>query len=126
MSPPVRRTNGSDRTLSLLLLVCKPADSHTGSGILVEAFLIDAHFRKAWMPYFRWEGRPVVSTLIFLDSLGAHSLQADFLNMPILTGEELYEALAKQSTAGGSDGLAWNEILPLLVCCWCCSGTSSG
>ena len=33
-------------------LVCKPQDSPNGSGMLVQPALVDAHFRKAWMPYF--------------------------------------------------------------------------
>ena len=47
-------------------LVCKPQDSPNGSGILVQPALIDAHFRKAWMPYFRREGHPVVTVQAFL------------------------------------------------------------
>ena len=36
------------------------------------------------------------------------------MDLPILTGEELYEvAMAKKSTAGGLDGWAWNEIKTL-------------
>ena len=34
-------------------LVCKPVESPYVSGILVQPALIDAHFRKAWMPNFR-------------------------------------------------------------------------
>ena len=37
-------------------LFCKPEDSPNGSGILVQPALIDAHFRKAWIPYFCSEG----------------------------------------------------------------------
>ena len=74
-------------------LVCKPQDSPNGSGLLVQPALIDAHFRKAWMPYFRRDGHPVV---------------------PMLTGEELCEAaMTKKSTAAGLDGWAWNEIKAL-------------
>ena len=44
--------------------------------------------------------------IIFLKSL--------FLELPILTGEDLYEAaMAKKSTASGLDGWAWNEIKAL-------------
>ena len=47
-------SNGFVPNLSLLpYLVCKPQDSPNGSGLLVQPGLIDAHFRKAWMPYFR-------------------------------------------------------------------------
>ena len=92
-------------------LVCRPQDSPNGSGILVQPALIDAHFRKAWMPYFRREGHPVVTAQAFLDFVGDHLLQEPFLDLPILNGEDLYEAvMAKKSTAGGLDGWAWNEI----------------
>ena len=92
-------------------LVCNPQDSPNGSGILVQPALIDAHFRKAWMPYFRREGHPVVSIQAFLDFVGDHLPQEPFLDLPILTGEDLYEAaMDKKSTAGGLDGWAWNEL----------------
>ena len=51
-------------------LVCRPRGSPNGSGILVQPALIDAHFRKAWMPYFRREGHPVVAVLAFLEFVG--------------------------------------------------------
>ena len=36
------------------------------------------------------------------------------MDLPILTGEELYDAdMAKKSTAAGLDGWAWNEIKAL-------------
>ena len=95
-------------------LVCEPRESPNGSGILVQPALIDAHFRKAWMPYFRREGHPVVTVQAFLDFVGDHLPQVPFLDLPKLTGEELYEAaLAKKSTAAGLDGWAWNEIKAL-------------
>ena len=91
-------------------LVCKPQDSPNGSGILVQPVLIDAHFRKAWMAYFRREGHPVVTVQAFLDFVGDHLPQEAFLDLPNLTGEQLY---AKRSTTGGLDGCAWNEIKAL-------------
>ena len=95
-------------------LVCKPQDSPNGSGLLVQPALIDAHFRKAWMPYFRREGHPIVTIQAFLDFVGDHLPQEPLLELPILTGEELYEAaMAKKSTAAGLDGWAWNEIKAL-------------
>ena len=95
-------------------LVCKPQDSPNGSGILVQPAVIDAHFRKAWMPYLRREGHPVVTVQAFLDFVDDHLPQEPFLELPILTGEELYEAvMAKKSTAAGLDGWAWNEIKAL-------------
>ena len=40
--------------------------------------------------------------------------QEPFLELPMLTGEELYEAaMAKKSTAAGLYGWAWNEIKAL-------------
>ena len=66
------------------------------------------------MPYFRREGHPVVIVQAFLDFLGDHLPQEPFLDLPILTGEELYEAaMAKKPTAAGLDGWAWNEIQAL-------------
>ena len=38
--------------------------------ILVELHLIDAEFRKAWMPYFCRSGHPVVTPDQFLDFVG--------------------------------------------------------
>ena len=37
---------------------------------LVEPHLIDAEFRKAWMPFFCWSGHPVVTVDQFLDFIG--------------------------------------------------------
>ena len=66
------------------------------------------------MPYFRREGHPVVTSQAFLDFVGDHLPQEAFVDLPILTGEELYEvAMVKKSTAGGLDGWAWNEIQAL-------------
>ena len=74
-----------------LYLVCKPQDSPNGSGILVQPALVDAHFRKAWMPYFRRDGHPVVTPQAFLDFVGDHLPQEAILDHPTHTGEELYE-----------------------------------
>ena len=63
---------------------------------------------------FRREGHPVVTVQAFLDFVGDHLPQEPFLELPILTGEELYEAaMAKKPTAAGLDGWAWNEIKAL-------------
>ena len=40
-------------------LVCNPQDSPNRSEILVQRPFIDAHFRKAWMPYFVGKGTPL-------------------------------------------------------------------
>ena len=51
------------------------------------------------MPYFRREGHPVVTVQAFLDFVGDHLPQEPFLDLPMLTGEELYEAaMAQKST----------------------------
>ena len=60
------------------------------------------------------EMAPVVTTQAFLDFVGDHLPQEAILDLPILTGGELYEvAMAKKSTAGGLGGWAWNEIKAL-------------
>ena len=92
-------------------------DSQTQSSrISVEPHLIDAEFRKAWMPFFCRSGHPVVTPDQFLDCVGHLLPQEPFLNLPRITGRDLQEvARAKKSTAGGLDGWAWNEskALPL-------------
>ena len=88
-------------------LACKPQESPNGTGILVQPDLIDAHFRKAWMPYFRREGHPVVSPQAFLEFVGNHLSQEAILDLPVLTGEELHDAaMDKKSTARGEDLMA--------------------
>ena len=68
---PLIRTSGFVRTLSLLLLVWFASPkTPDGFGILIQPALVDAHFRKAWMPYFRREGHPVVSPQTFLEFVG--------------------------------------------------------
>ena len=63
-------------------LVRKPDDSSNGSGILVQPALIDAHFREAWMPCFRREVHPVVTTEAFLlNFVGDHLLQEAILDL---------------------------------------------
>ena len=83
---------------------------------MVEPHLIDAEFRKAWMPFFCRSGHPVVTPDQFLDFVGHLLPQEPHLGLPVITGRDLHEvARAKKSTAGGLDGWAWNEIkaLPL-------------
>ena len=86
------------------------------SRILVEPHLIDAEFRKAWIPFFCRSGHPVVTTDQFLGFIGHLLPQEPNLDLPRITGRDLQEvARAKKSIAGGLDGWAWNEIkaLPL-------------
>ena len=97
-------------------LVCDHRQTPGGSGILVQPSLIDAQFRKAWMPFFRRGERDPVTPHGFLDFIGDFLEQAAFIDMPVLTGEDSHSAvLAKKSTSGGLDGWSWNELkaLPL-------------
>ena len=48
--------------------------------------------------YFRREGHPVVTVQAFLDFVGDHLPQEPFLELPVLTGEELYEAAMAKKT----------------------------
>ena len=92
-------------------------DSEQGtSRILVEPHLIDAEFRKAWLPFFCRSGHPVVTVDQFLSFVHPFLPPEAELDLPPISGRELQEvARAKKSTAGGLDGWAWNEIqaLPL-------------
>ena len=84
------------------------------SCVVVEPHLIDAEFRKAWMPYFCRSGHPEVSSDRFLGFIGHFLPQENFLDLPRITGRDLQEvARAKKATAGGLDGWAWNEIKAL-------------
>ena len=51
------------------------------SRILVEPHLIDAEFRKAWMPYFCRSGHPQVSAEQFLDFIGHFLPQENLLDL---------------------------------------------
>ena len=110
-------TLGSGLILFLLhpFLVVKDPQTRS-SRIFVEPHLIDAEFRKAWMPFFCRSGHPVVTPDQFLDFVGHLLPQEPYLDLPKITGRDLQEvARAKKSSAGGLDGWAWNEIkaLPL-------------
>ena len=79
---------------------------------MVEPHLIDAEFRKAWMPFFCTSGHPVVTVDQFLDFVDSFLPQEPALDLP---GQDLSEmAKAKKTTAGGLDGGAWNEVKALL------------
>ena len=68
------------------------------------------------MLHFRRERHPLVTPQAFLDFVGSNLPQADSLNLPPITGEELSEvAAAKHSSAGGSDGWAWSEVRALSI-----------
>ena len=57
-----------------------PFHSPNGSGILVQSFRIAAHFRKAWMPFFRREGHPVINPQDSPEFEGDHFPQSPFLD----------------------------------------------
>ena len=97
-------------------LVVKDPQTQSSHVVVVEPHLVDAEFRKAWMPYFCRSGHPQVSADQFLGFIGHFLPQEDFLELPRITGRDLQEvARAKRATAGGLDGWAWNEVkaLPL-------------
>ena len=58
------------------------------SRILVEPLLIDAEFRRAWMPFFL---HPVVTTDEFLAFIGHLLPQEPFVHLPRITGRDLQE-----------------------------------
>ena len=96
-------------------VVVKDAVAQT-SRILAEPHLIDAEFRKAWMPFFCRSGHPAVTMDQFLSFVDPFLPQEAVQDLPRISGQDLMDtARAKQSTAGGLDGWAWNEVkaLPL-------------
>ena len=84
----------------------------------MEPHLTDAEFREAWMPFFFCRsGHPVITVDAVLGFCSSASTpRRHNLELPRITGCELQEvARARESTAGGLDGWAWNEVkaLPL-------------
>ena len=63
------------------------------SQILVDPHLIDAEFRKAWMPFFCRSGHPVVTPDHFLDFVGHLLPQQPCLDVPRITGRDLQEVV---------------------------------
>ena len=87
--------------------------------ILVFPHLIDAEFRKAWMPFFCRSGPPVVTPDQFLDLVGHLLPQEPQFDLPKISGRDLQEvARAKKPTAGGLAGWAWNEMVWLFCLSW--------
>ena len=65
-------------------------DPHTKSSrILVEPHLIDAEFRKAWMPHFCRSGHPVVTPEQFLGFIRHLLPQENYLDLSRITGRLL-------------------------------------
>ena len=69
-------------------LVVKDTQTQS-SRILVEPHLIDAEFRKAWMPFFCRSGHPVVTVDQFLGFVGHLLPQEPHLDLPRITGRDL-------------------------------------
>ena len=94
-------------------LVLKDPVART-SRILVERHLIDAEFRKAWMPFFCRSGYPVVTVDQCVDFVDPFLSWEAVLDLPRITGQDLLDtARTKKSSAGGLDGWVWNVIKAL-------------
>ena len=81
---------------SLTFCVIKDKVDET-SHILVQAQLIDAEFRKAWMPYFCRSGHPVVTVEQFLEFVDPFIPQEPILDLPRITGQDLFEVARAKS-----------------------------
>ena len=97
-------------------LVCDPASTVDGSGILVEPHAIDQQFRKAWMPFFCRGEKGNAD----LDSFRAVAEELTPLpgevQLPRLSGDMLYEVVQKKKPMAGSlDGWGWREFKALPV-----------
>ena len=97
-------------------LVCDPGVTLDGSGILVDPHVIDAEFRKAWMPFFCRRERGHAD----LDSFRAVAEELtpllEEVRLPRLSGAMLHEVVQKKSpTAGSLDGWGWRELKALPV-----------
>ena len=80
-------------------------DPHSQSSrILVEPYLIDAEFRKAWMPYFCRSGHPVVSPKQFLDFIGHICFRRLIWDLPQFTGRDLSGGSSCQKSYGWWSG----------------------
>ena len=67
-------------------------DPHSQSSrIIVEPHLVDAEFRKAWMPFFCRSGHPVVTPDQLLGFIGHLLPQEPYLDLPRITGRDLQE-----------------------------------
>ena len=91
--------------LFLLLPSLVVQDPQTQSShVVVEPHLIDAEFRKAWLPYFCRSGHPEVSAEQFLDFVGHFLPQETYLDLPQVTGRDLQEVARAQKSNGWWSG----------------------
>ena len=66
------------------------------------------------MPHFSRSGHPVVTVEQFLEFVDSFRRQEPVLDLPRITGQDLFEvAKAEKSTAGGSGLLALDEVKAL-------------
>ena len=77
-------------------------------GFLVEPHLIDAEFRKAWMPFFCRSGHPVVTTDQLLAFVGHRNLSWIFLASRVGTCRRLLGLKCLVWL------LSWNWLRPLV------------
>ena len=81
-----------------------PNQTPGGSGVLVQHAHF-AHVRKAWLPFFRIDGKAPVTSEAFLQFASTYLPHEDWLDLPVLTGEDLHSAaLAQKATSCGLDG----------------------
>ena len=105
-------------------LVIRDPEAQT-SRILVEPHLMDAEFRKAWMPFFCRSGHLVVAVDQFL--VDPFLPQEADLDLPRISGQDLLDTdRAEKSTAGGLDGWACNEVEALPLPYWCLAARVAG
>ena len=86
-------TSGFDRTFNprAPYLVCDPRILPKGLGYWFRRLSSVPIFEKHGCRTFAGKGHRVVSPQAFLEFVGDHVPQEDFLDMPILTGEELHD-----------------------------------
>ena len=115
-SSPPTHTNGLV-LIFFRLLFTSSASLQTlqmGPGILVQPAPIDAHLRRAWMPYFRrdWHLHQHFWTLSWITSprlpseTFPSSRERSYTKQPLL----------RKPSAGGLDRWAWMEIKTLSTC----------
>ena len=97
-------------------LQCEPHRTSDGSGVLSDPNLIDAEFRKAWLPYFCRSGQRETSLDEFGFEVDGWLPLLPEVHLPRLTGQLLADVVHRKGvSAGGLDGWDWREIkvLPL-------------
>ena len=101
-----------DFVTQIPFLVNKDKEAKTPR-ILVEPHLIDAEFCKAWMPHFCRSGHPAVMVSQVLNLVEPFLPQEPVVDLPKITGQDLFEVAKANKSTTGLDGGAWNEIKAL-------------